>query len=122
MSQDHYYQHVGYVAGGTGFNVLTLLGVATDIYSKLSYDDTDCQKKIICEFMEEPDMFGKPMVDKIVEIIPFCLGSGGARVNSGVKYAASWLAPFGFSIVDQITEAATLDDEVKWWCEEVLEC
>ena len=51
VSQDHYYQHVCYVAGGTGFNVLTLMGVATDIYSKLSYDDTDCQRKIICEFI-----------------------------------------------------------------------
>jgi hypothetical protein len=35
-------------------------------------------------------------------------------VNSGVKYAASWLAPLGVSIVDQITEAATLNYEVKW--------
>jgi len=81
--------------GGTGYDILTLLGVATDIYSKLNYDDTDCQKKIICEFMEEPDMFG----------------NGGATVKSGVKYAASWLAPLGFSIVDQITEAATLEQE-----------
>ena len=50
------------VSGGTGYDILTLIGVATDIYSKLSYDDTDCQKKIICEFMEEPDMFGKPWI------------------------------------------------------------
>ena len=115
VSQEHSYQHVGYVAGGTGFDVLTLLGVAMDIYSKLSYDDTDCQKKIICEFMEEPNIFGKPMIDKIIEIISFCLGIRGARGRSGVKYAASWLlAPLGLSIVDQITEAATLDDEVKW--------
>ena len=33
-------------------------------------------------------------------------------MKSGVKFAASWLAPLGFSIVDQITEATTLDDEV----------
>ena len=49
----------GHVAGDSGYDILTLLGVATDIYSKLNYDDTDCQKKIICEFMEEPEMFGK---------------------------------------------------------------
>ena len=116
VSQEHSYQHVGYVAGGTGFDVLTLLGVATDIYSKLSYDDTDCHKKIICEFMEEPDMFGEPIDDNNAEIIPSGLGSGGASVKSGVKYAASWLAPLGFSIVDQITEAATLNDEGK--CEQ----
>ena len=41
-------------------------------------------------------------------------GSGGASVKSGVKYAASWLAPLGFSLVDQITEAATLDQEVVY--------
>ena len=40
-------------------------------------------------------------------------GSGASTVKSGVKYAASWLAPLGFSIVDQITEAATLDEEVS---------
>ena len=37
-------------------------------------------------------------------------------MKSGVKYAASWLAPLGFSIVDQITEAVTLDGEGK--CEQ----
>ena len=41
-------------------------------------------------------------------------GSGGESVKSGVKYAASWLAPLGFSLVDQITEAATLDQEVVY--------
>ena len=45
-------------------------------------------------------------------IYPLSSGSGGASVKSGVKFAASWLAPLGFSIVDQITEATTLDDEV----------
>ena len=106
-----------HVAGDTGYSVLTLLSVASDIYSKLNYDDIDCQKKIICEFMEEPDMFGELTVYK-QDTFVICLsgsGSGAATVKSGVKYAASWLAPLGFSIVDQITEAATLDDEVRWW-------
>ena len=75
-----------------------MLSVASDIYSKMNYDDVDCQKKIICEFMEEPEMFGQ----------------GGSRVKSGVQWAASWLAPFGFRIVDQISEAATLDSEVNY--------
>ena len=42
------------------------------------------------------------------------IGSGGESVKSGVKYAASWLAPLGLSLVDQITEAATLDQEVVY--------
>ena len=33
--------------------------VASDLYGKLTYDDLDCQKKIICEFMDEPEMFGE---------------------------------------------------------------
>lgn len=87
-------------SGTTGSSILTLLSVASDIYSKLNYDDVDCQKKIICEFMEEPEMFGQ----------------GGSRVKTGVQWAASWLEPLGFGIVDQISEAATLDDEGK--CEQ----
>ena len=49
--------------GTTGSTILTLLSVASDIYSKMNYDDVDCQKKIICEFMEQPDMFGKIELD-----------------------------------------------------------
>ena len=79
--------------------------MASDIYSKLNYDDVDCQKKIICEFMEEPEMFGQ----------------GGSRVKTGVQWAASWLEPLGFGIVDQISEAATLDDEVTGLVEMVVE-
>ena len=30
-------------------------------------------------------------------------------MKTGVQYAASWLAPMGFKIVDQISEAAMLD-------------
>ena len=82
--------------GTTGSTILTLLSVASDIYSKMNYDDVDCQKKIICEFMDEPEMFG----------------NGGNRVKSGVQWAASMLSPFGFAFVDQIKEAATLDAEV----------
>ena len=104
-----------YITGGTGYDILTLIGVATDIYSKLSYDDTDCQKKIICEFMEEPDMFGKHFFScNYHNMDAWITGSGGESVKSGVKYAASWLAPLGFSLVDQITEAATLDQEVVY--------
>jgi len=82
-------------AGTTGSTILTLLSVASDIYSKMNYDDIDCQKKIICEFMDQPEMFGK----------------GGTKVKSGVQWAASWLKPLGFTVVDQISEAATLEKE-----------
>ena len=47
-----------------------------------------------------------------------CLGSGASRVKTGVQYAASWLAPLGFSIVDQISEAAMIDSKGSRNCEE----
>ena len=50
------------LAGSPGFNILALISVARDIYGKLNYDDVDCQQKLICEFMENPDMFGKFML------------------------------------------------------------
>ena len=86
----------GFRSAGSGYDILTLISVASDLYGKLSYDDLDCQKKIICEFMDEPEMFG----------------SGASKVKTGVEYAAAWLAPMGFTIVDQISEAAMLDSQV----------
>merc|ERR1712080_242910 len=92
----------GFRADSSSYDILTLISVASDLYGKISYDDLDCQKKIICEFMDKPEMFG----------------SGAAQVKTGVQYATSWLAPLGFSIVDQISEAAMVDDEGGRNCEE----
>merc|ERR1711962_1588081 len=88
--------------GYSGYDILTLISVASDLYGKISYGDVDCQKKIICEFMDKPEMFG----------------DGAAQVKSGVQYATSWLAPLGFSIVDQISDAAMVDDEGGRNCEQ----
>ena len=52
-------EHCTCLAGSPGFDILALFSVAKDIYGKLNYDDVDCQKKLICEFMENPDMFGR---------------------------------------------------------------
>jgi len=92
----------GFRSSSSGYDILTLISVASDLYGKLTYDDLDCQKKIICEFMDEPEMFG----------------SGASKVKTGVQYAASWLAPLGFTIVDQISEAAMLDGQGSQDCEE----
>ena len=52
--------NVHFMSGQSGTSgLLTLFSVATDLYSKLQYNDVDCQKKIICEFMKDPDMFGE---------------------------------------------------------------
>jgi len=92
----------GFRSTSSGYDILTLISVASDLYGKISYGDVDCQKKIICEFMDKPEMFG----------------DGAAQVKSGVQYATSWLAPLGFSIVDQISDAAMVDDEGGRNCEQ----
>merc|ERR1711892_1199201 len=101
----------GYQARGSrqnsGYDILHLLAVASDIYQKLETDDVDCQKKIMCEFFDEPEMFG----------------NGAVKVKSGFQTAASWLKPFGFTIVDQITKATTMNEQNSENCEETYkEC
>jgi len=91
----------------SGYDILHLMAVASDIYQKLESDDVDCQKKIMCEFFDEPEMFG----------------NGALKVKSGFQTAASWLKPFGFTIVDQITEATTMNEQNSENCEETYkEC
>jgi len=96
----------GYQARGfrqnTGYNILHLLAVASDLYQKVDRDDVDCQRKIMCEFFDEPEIFG----------------SGAVTLKSGVQTAASWLRPFGFTFVDQITKATTLDTQETGNCEQ----
>merc|ERR1711892_1374521 len=101
----------GYQARGSrqnsGYDILHLMAVASDIYQKLESDDVDCQKKIMCEFFDEPEMFG----------------NGALKVKSGFQTAASWLKPFGFTIVDQITKATTMNEQKSETCEETYkEC
>ena len=83
----------------------------------MNYDDIDCQKKIICEFMDQPEMFGKLFSYLIyggfLILKKKIIGKGGTKVKSGVQWAASWLKPLGFTVVDQISEAATLEKEVR---------
>lgn len=97
-----YYQSRGFRDEAGGYSgILTLLSVASDIYGRLNYDDIDCQKKIICEFMEKPEIFG----------------SGAVTVKSGVKYAASFLAPMGIPIISQLVDATTATDQDRRTCE-----
>ena len=50
------------------YHDLISLSVASDLYGKLTYDDLDCQKKIICEFMDEPEMFGQLGIKKTTSL------------------------------------------------------
>ena len=39
-------------------NVLTWISMLQDLYEKFDYNDLECQKKLICEVMREPDFYG----------------------------------------------------------------
>jgi hypothetical protein len=40
------------------FNVLHWISILQDLYEKFDYNDLECQKKVICEVMKEPDFYG----------------------------------------------------------------
>jgi len=41
-----------------GLNVIQWITMLQDLYEKFDYNDLDCQKKLICEVMREPEMYG----------------------------------------------------------------
>jgi len=87
--------------GGTG--LMTLFNVAMDVYSKMETDDVTCQKKVICEFMKDKNMFG----------------TGASNVRSGIQYATGILKSFNVPYVNEIREAASLDDQSGLSCGEL---
>ena len=42
-----------------GFNIIRWISMLQDLYEKFDYKDLDCQKKLICEVMSEPEYYGK---------------------------------------------------------------
>jgi hypothetical protein len=41
-----------------GLNILSLLSMAQDAYENFDYNDLDCQKRLVCEVMKEPEYYG----------------------------------------------------------------
>merc|ERR1712110_1128678 len=44
--------------GYQGMNIIQWISMLQDIYEKFDYNDLDCQKRLICEVMREPEYFG----------------------------------------------------------------
>lgn len=40
------------------FNLLNAIYMMQELYEKFDYNDIDCQKKLICEVLREPEYFG----------------------------------------------------------------
>jgi len=41
-----------------GLNVIQWITMLQDVYEKFDYNDLDCQKRLICEVMKEPEYYG----------------------------------------------------------------
>merc|ERR1712048_1005978 len=44
--------------GYQGMNIVQWISMLQDVYEKFDYNDLDCQKRLICEVMSEPDYYG----------------------------------------------------------------
>jgi len=42
----------------SGLNIIQWISMLQDIYEKFDYNDLDCQKRLICEVMKEPEYYG----------------------------------------------------------------
>jgi len=45
----------------SGLNIVQWISMLQDIYEKFDYSDPDCQKRMICEVMKEPEYYGNHM-------------------------------------------------------------
>merc|ERR1712203_964674 len=50
------YQHDAY--DYNGLNIIQWISMLQDLYEKFDYNDLDCQKRLICEVMREPEYYG----------------------------------------------------------------
>jgi len=41
-----------------GLNIIQWISMLQDLYEKFDYNDLDCQKRLICEVMKEPEYYG----------------------------------------------------------------
>lgn len=44
--------------GMNGLNIIQWISMLQDVYEKFDYNDLDCQKRLICEVMREPEYYG----------------------------------------------------------------
>jgi len=58
----HYGQYDQYRSAQHGFfegmNIVQWISMLQDVYEKFDYNDLDCQKRLICEVMREPEYYG----------------------------------------------------------------
>jgi len=92
-----------------GLNIIQWISMLQDLYEKFDYNDLDCQKRLICEVMREPEYYGN-MAQKF---------------KSGFQYA-KYLEVLSLpddmrELLDEYLDANTRAEQQKA-CEEFFQC
>lgn len=92
-----------------GMNILQWISMLQDVYEKFDYNDLECQKRLICEVMKEPEYFG----------------SAAQKFKNGFQYA-KYLEVLSLpddmrELLDEYLDANSRADQNKE-CEEYFQC
>jgi len=92
-----------------GLNIIQWISMLQDLYEKFDYNDLDCQKRLICEVMKEPEYYG----------------SMAQKFKNGFQYA-KYLEVLSLpddmrELLDEYLDANARADQNKA-CEEFFQC
>jgi len=92
-----------------GLNIIQWISMLQDLYEKFDYNDLDCQKRLICEVMKEPEYYG----------------SMAQKFKNGFQYA-KYLEVLSLpddmrELLDEYLDANSRADQQKA-CEEFFQC
>lgn len=92
-----------------GLNIIQWISMLQDLYEKFDYNDLDCQKRLICEVMREPEYYG----------------SMAQKFKSGFQYA-KYLEVLSLpddmrELLDEYLDANSRAEAQKG-CEEFFQC
>jgi len=109
-----YAQQAQYRSSGDGFNysglnVIQWITMLQDLYERFDYNDLDCQKRLICEVMKEPQNYGDMAI----------------KFKSGFQYA-KYLEVLSLpddmrELLDEYLDANSRAEQQKA-CEEFFQC
>jgi len=111
---DYYGQQAQYRSANDGYNynglnIIQWISMLQDLYEKFDYNDLDCQKRLICEVMKEPEYYG----------------SMAQKFKNGFQYA-KYLEVLSLpddmrELLDEYLDANSRADQNKA-CEEFFQC
>jgi hypothetical protein len=110
QQQDQYqYRSNNDAYGYQGMNIIQWISMLQDLYEKFDYNDLDCQKRLICEVMREPEYFGNM----------------AKKFKNGFQYA-KYLEVLSLpddmrELLDEYLDANSRADQQKE-CEEFFQC